>query len=253
MEVPKIIHQTWKTKDIPSGWKVSVEGWKKLHPNWYYHSTTDVDNRRYIVDNYPQYLKTYDNLPHPIQRADMIRYIYLYDMGGVYSDLDIVPLRPLSDYPFETDCEVYVCNSGNTKSVFTNSFMISKPKCRLWLDLLEHIKNYRKWPLTIRHLEIMYSTGPLAYTKVIKSYIKHGGRVCILPTKLFMPFSLVETETMDCKSIAIQKGYFNYPIVGNSWHSWDSKLINFFLLNKDTIILVLVLIIILYIGVKHKV
>lgn len=238
---PKIIHQTWKTNDIPEKWKESNKEWKRLHPSWFYHYTTDKDNEDYINMYFPQYLETYKNLPYPIQRADMIRYMYLYNMGGVYSDLDIVPTRSLEEYQFDPNFEIYACSSGNTPSVFTNSFMISKPKCKIWLELLEHIKHYKKWIFTIRHFEIMNSTGPNGYTKILK---KNMSKVSILPSNLFMRFSSAETESLDCKKIALKEGTFNYPITGNSWHSWDSAFLHFICCHYRSIFFILIIIII---------
>lgn len=248
---PKIIHQTWKDENIPEKWLESSLQWKALHPTWLYHYTTDVENRQYVQEQFPKYLETYDNLPYPIQRADMIRYMYLYKMGGVYSDLDIVPIRPLSDYNFDPNYEVYACTSGNTPSVYTNSFMISKPHCSLWLDILEHIRNYKKWFFTIRHIEIMNSTGPGGYTKVIQ---KHLPKVFTLPSKLFMRFSSADTEEMDCKEVALKEGAYNYPLVGNSWHSWDSTMIHYILLYRKslTIFFVILIFYIIYRTIKKK-
>lgn len=246
---PKIIHQTWKNNDIPEHWKESFIQWQKLHPDWYYHYTTDFDNRSYVVQYFPQYLETYDNLPYSIQRADMIRYMYLYNMGGVYSDLDIVPTRPLSDYNFEPDYEIYAVPSRTTPNVFTNSLMISKPKCKIWLELLDYIKEYEKWPLTIRYVEIMYSTGPSAYSIVINRYLD---RVSILPAKLFMRFSLEETLYSDCKNIAIKENIYNYAVPGNSWHTLDGEIIIFLFINMKYILLIISLILIVYLMYRIK-
>ena len=78
---PKIIHQTWKTKEMPEKWKKSPEMWKKFHPDWEYKLWTDEDNRSFIQDKYPQFLKLFDSYPHGIQRADFIRYFILKDFG----------------------------------------------------------------------------------------------------------------------------------------------------------------------------
>lgn len=237
---PKIIHQTWKNKDIPEKWKESSTQWQALHPGWRYHYTTDEDNRSFVQQEFPQYLDTYDKLPYPIQRADMIRYMYLYHMGGVYSDLDIVPLRSLSEYTFDQSVSIWACSSGNTPSTLTNSFMISQPKCKVWLDLLHHIKTYKKWFFTIRHVEIMNSTGPGGFTKILKGKSQVG----VLPSRLFMRFSSAETETLDCKKVALEEGVFNYPLVGNSWHSWDSALLHHAVRHQQTIIIVFIILLV---------
>lgn len=246
---PKIIHQTWKNNDIPEHWKESFIQWQKLHPGWYYHYTTDIDNRCYVVEHFPEYLETYDKLPYGIQRADMIRYMYLYNMGGVYSDLDIVPTRPLSDYSFDPNYEIYTVPSRTTPNVFTNSLMISKAKCKIWLEMLEYIRNYKKWPLTIRYAHIMYSTGPSAYSKVIN---RHLDKVCILPAKLFMRFSLEETLYSDCKTIALKEEIYNYAVPGNSWHTLDGEIIIFLFINMKYILLIIFLILVVYLIARKR-
>jgi hypothetical protein len=51
---------------------------------------TDEKSREFIATEYPWFIDTFDNYPHPIQRADAIRYFVLAHFGGVYLDLDDV-------------------------------------------------------------------------------------------------------------------------------------------------------------------
>ena len=237
MLFPKIIHQTWKTCSLPEAWKESMNQWLALHPDWSYHFTTDQDNLEFVEKHFRAYLKTYNALPHGIQRADMIRYMYLYHFGGLYSDLDIVPLRNILEFTFDNynGEEVFAVNSGNIKGIYTNAFMISKPGSKIWIEMLNHIQNYWKWPFTIRHLEVMNSTGPLAYTKVLNNNLQS---VYFLPDNLFVPFSSPEIDEYDCKAEAIKLGLFTYPIAGNSWHEADSTVLHY--VSKCIIPLILV-------------
>ena len=57
---------------------------------------TDEKSRIFIEAEYPWFLETFDGYPHPIQRADVIRYFVLAHFGGVYIDLDDVGLLSLS-------------------------------------------------------------------------------------------------------------------------------------------------------------
>ena len=34
--IPRIIHQSWKTADVPSGFQPWQESWKRNHPGWEY-------------------------------------------------------------------------------------------------------------------------------------------------------------------------------------------------------------------------
>jgi mannosyltransferase OCH1-like enzyme len=49
------------------------ESWKKLNPTWEYRFWTDADNDKFVKKYYPEFLKSYEGMPYPINRADMIR------------------------------------------------------------------------------------------------------------------------------------------------------------------------------------
>ena len=233
---PRIIHQTWKNNIIPKHWQISQDEWKRLHPDWTYMFWTDDMNFIYIKTHYPQFLNTYENFRYGIQRADAIRYIILKDFGGVYSDLDIVPNKSLDSYDFG-DQDVYLIKSANTPCAYTNSFMISKPNIPLWNDMIEYTTNYKpEWYSRGKHLRVMLSTGPLAFTRVISKY-EHT--ISILPATLFNSMSVKDIQDNMRNTTS-----YLYSITGNSWHEYDSKIINFFFTHHEILILIFILLII---------
>ena len=44
LRIPRIIHQTWKTKDVPSPLDQLPQTWKEYLPNWEYILWTDEMN-----------------------------------------------------------------------------------------------------------------------------------------------------------------------------------------------------------------
>ena len=86
--IPRIIHQTAKTENIPDQWRAYQDTVKSLHPSWEYRLWTDEANLALVSQSAPQWLQLYTALPRNIMRADMIRYIILQLVGGLYLDLD---------------------------------------------------------------------------------------------------------------------------------------------------------------------
>ena len=80
--IPKIIHQTWKTHDIPEKWKESPESIEKHYPDHMYILWSDDDLRNLIKTKFEWFLETYDNYKYDIQRVDASRYFFLYEYGG---------------------------------------------------------------------------------------------------------------------------------------------------------------------------
>jgi len=91
--IPKIIIQTWKTNTIPQRYMQLIESIKQYNPDYQYIFFTDDDIEDFLKTNYPEYYRTYLNLPITIQRIDFFRYIAVYHFGGFYMDLDMLCLK----------------------------------------------------------------------------------------------------------------------------------------------------------------
>ena len=163
-DIPKIFIQEWisfpnskgkyKTSDVPKHWKSSPESIKRLMPDWKYVLINNKIGDKLIRDYFPDFLKTYESLEYPIMKVDALRYAWLYIYGGVYMDLDIELTKPL-DKLFNQDADLYLVKSGNIGSVYTNSFLASKPRCKLWLDCLDEIKKPYKYWMIGKHFKTM--------------------------------------------------------------------------------------------------
>lgn len=95
--IPRIIHQTWRTRLIPVRclwWRFRL---RRMHAHWEYRFYTDAQCRRIIADRFPHLLGIYDAYLHPVQRADMFRVAAVFLHGGFYCDLDIRIHRPLDE------------------------------------------------------------------------------------------------------------------------------------------------------------
>lgn len=89
----KQIHFSWKTKEIPNKFKNWVNTWSLYNPEWNIKLWTDDDNKNFIRQHYHYFLDTYLNYSSNIERADSMRYFYLYHFGGLYVDLDFECLK----------------------------------------------------------------------------------------------------------------------------------------------------------------
>ncbi|KAL1992883.1 hypothetical protein VTN49DRAFT_3639 [Thermomyces lanuginosus] len=218
--IPKIIHQTYKTEDIPEIWREPQRSCLELHPDYEYKLWTDEKAREFIAKEYPWFLETFDNYPYPIQRADSIRYFVLSHYGGVYLDLDDGCKRRLD--PLLT-FNAWVRRTKPTG--ISNDAMGSVPGHPFFLRVIESLQNYdRSWFLP--YITIMASTGPLFLSVIWKQYMgspesEGTGRVRILMPEEYnsRPWS-----------------FFSHH-KGDSWHGQDAQLI--FWMAKNWIFLTL--------------
>jgi len=227
MLVPKIIMQTWKNEIVPDKWKTSVESIKKFMPDWKHVLMTDQDNLDFCKLHFPEFYDTFVKFQYPIQRADAIRYMWLYINGGVYMDLDLELVSSLEEL-FDQG-KIFLVPSGNVGSWYTNSFMASAPRQDFWLDCIEAMKKSTPWYMS-KHFTVMFSTGPGMLTGEIKKFNEPFVR---LPPAELMPCSV-------CENPCVRTGKYLRNLEGQSWNSWDSTVLNCFLCNWNWMVLVLV-------------
>jgi mannosyltransferase OCH1-like enzyme len=83
-EIPKIIHQTWKTKTLRPQQAHWSQTWCKQYTDWRYHLWTDEENDLFVQKKFPWFYPTYKQLTPAILKADSVRYLYMLHYGGLY-------------------------------------------------------------------------------------------------------------------------------------------------------------------------
>jgi len=92
MQIPKLIHQCWfGDEPIPVQFQAWAAKWRELHPDWDYHLWTH-ETARPMLKNLG---RVYDKVSLPVSKADLTRLELVYQLGGVYADMDVEPIKPI--------------------------------------------------------------------------------------------------------------------------------------------------------------
>ncbi|KAH3723780.1 hypothetical protein DPMN_049574 [Dreissena polymorpha] len=67
----------------------------KWNPSWKYYFWTHRTSRKLLEERHPELLTFYDKTLVPVQKSDLMRYVVVYEFGGLYADLDTSCLRSL--------------------------------------------------------------------------------------------------------------------------------------------------------------
>jgi hypothetical protein len=138
--IPRVIHQSWRTADVPrqvDAWRAS---WARLHPGWRLRLWTDADNRALVLASYPWLLDTYDALPAAVMRADVARLLYMHHVGGMYADLDFRALKPFDPLLAPATGAVVGAMVGDDwDQALPNAWLASPPGADFWLFALHHV------------------------------------------------------------------------------------------------------------------
>lgn len=138
---PKIIFQTWKSKDIiPDNMNYWMNTWKIHNQNYNHHLWDDTDNRNFIEQHFGWFLPVYDNYPKNINRVDAVRYFFLYHYGGIYADMDFECLQSFDSLLQKNNNFDIILGSMESQEYhqhnIPNAIMISKPKQNFWLVVM---------------------------------------------------------------------------------------------------------------------
>jgi inositol phosphorylceramide mannosyltransferase catalytic subunit len=174
-EIPKILHQTWRTVDLPSPYAEWRAGWIANHPGWTHRLYDDAAMQRIITSRAPQWLSTFDTLPQMIQRVDFFRYLAIYLDGGMYADIDMISYRSCEPLLAGATCVLGIENHISSQLQqklgyqrpwqLANFIFAATPGHPLLAALLEAIAMRATTPVTRDH-DIQEITGPRLLTRV---------------------------------------------------------------------------------------
>jgi hypothetical protein len=133
-KIPKIIWQTMKSNHVPSIMKGFSNSWIENNPEYEYRFCDDDEIIRFIKCEFPEYFEGYQKIQYGASKADLWRYLVIYQFGGVYADMDCRCLSPLRKW-IETDSE-YVTQLGVNHDL-CQWLIISVPKNPIFLRAAE--------------------------------------------------------------------------------------------------------------------
>jgi mannosyltransferase OCH1-like enzyme len=150
--IPKIIHQTWKTTEIPEKFRIWRESWVKTHSDWTMILWTDADNQLLIEKYYPEVLHLYKSFYLEIERVDFSRLLYLHRYGGIYADLDTYAIKYYqfllrNTEPLLNNDLVFgsLSEDPNFYHNIPNAWMASVPRDEFWKLAISQVRRRNLW------------------------------------------------------------------------------------------------------------
>ena len=183
-KIPKIIYQTYPTKNINSDIQNNINNLKKLNPDYEYILYDDNDIINFIKNNYSQHiLDTYNSInpEYGPARADYFRYLLMYKKGGIYLDIKSSCDRPFDSIINKND-EFILTHWGvgidawqeelkNKYGEYCNWNIIIKKNHPLMKKIIDqityNINNYNVRKNGVGKTSVLFLTGPVEYSKVI--------------------------------------------------------------------------------------
>ncbi|KAF3811083.1 Initiation-specific alpha-1 6-mannosyltransferase [Colletotrichum gloeosporioides] len=208
---PKKIWQSWKVAPFSfEGEQIlTARTWTDKNPGFRYEVLTDTNDMEYVEEHYgpegfdrPDIVDMYRHVNATIIKADLLRYMIMYAEGGVYADIDVEDLRPVSrwiperykeenldlvigveiDQPHFKDHPIL----GKKSMSFCQWTFMSRPHHPVMLKLVENIMAWltdvaKTQGVSISEIqldfdEVISGTGPSAFTKAVLEVMSSRSR-----------------------------------------------------------------------------
>ena len=218
-KIPKILHQTYSTRQIPQPLSDNISKIKKLNPDWEYRFYDDTDIVRFIKENYDsKILKIFlrINPKYGAARADLFRYLLMYVCGGVYLDIKGSLAKPLNSV-IRTDDEFLLSrwhdkNDEQHKGwgvhdepdherfeEFQQWYIVAAPGHpflkAVIQNVLRNIETYNPAFHGVGKPGVLRVTGPVAYTLAIQPILKlHPHRFVFSKSELGFEYSIFKSS-----------------------------------------------------------
>lgn len=224
--IPRVLHQTWKDRNVPEKFVKMSESWRKNHKEWEYVLWTDEMNRNFIRDHYAFFLPVYDGYKAHIQRVDAVRYFILYKYGGFFIDMDFECLTNMESLLGNSKCVFGKeperhCIIHDKEIIISNAFMGAVPDFH-FLDCickeLEHDRPTTDHP----NNRVLETTGPFMLSRLYMNYERKED-IKLLEADLIYPLTIEELEDLNngvgnqAAQQKLEKAYGVHHYAGTWW------------------------------------
>lgn len=174
MSIPKIIHQTFKSAELPFLTRWHITRFRKKNPEYRYEFYDDQRIDDFLLKEFgAEILSLYKRINIGAAKADFFRYAVLYKKGGVYVDIDSGIKGKLDSFILHDD--VAVITKEGDPDLFAQWALVyaaGHPFLKQTIALvLENIR-LNKYPHDVHRM-----TGPSAYTEAIRLSLQNDPEI----------------------------------------------------------------------------
>ncbi|NBX27042.1 MAG: hypothetical protein EBR55_02145 [Chitinophagia bacterium] len=141
--IPKIIWQTYETEYelLPENIKSFRESWIKDYPEFEHRYVNSEQRKEFVLKEFGKnWHEIFINVPNNITRANLWMYMNLYVNGGIYMDLDCLPLQNINEWLID-EYDFIVWQDTSQELLFSIALVASAPKNPILKCVLDNIIN----------------------------------------------------------------------------------------------------------------
>lgn len=152
----KNIMQTYRNKEgVPIE---IINNIKDRNKDWNYYFYDDNDIKEFMLKYYGQdFVDKFNSYSYGAHKADLFRLCWLYQIGGVYIDIDMELLKPLDEIIEENNGFLLGMSEDNFSKRLFNAFMVAEKGNKKVKECIENIMKLDNKELKNNYLLILYT------------------------------------------------------------------------------------------------
>jgi hypothetical protein len=168
---PKILHQMHKSRaQLSPLERTLTERCREVNADFQYSFWDDEAMETFVALRYPEHHGWWSVMKPFIKKVDTSRYLLMHHYGGVYIDVDVDCLNPIS--LFAKDLPRGTAWLGGYPEPFQ---LMSDVNHAFWLHMIDSIHK------TLENADAWTSTGPSGLNDAATSYVRLKGRDVLMP------------------------------------------------------------------------
>lgn len=188
--IPYRFHTIWLGGELPERYKVNIETWKDLNQQYDFFFWGDDEAESLISEADHNIQQQYREAKNYGQKSDILRYLILYKIGGVYADIDFVCL---GDFEELHNVNFFAGICLEKEFQLNNGLMASNSGHRILENCLNGIEVNGHKEIACDATRTLYQTGPWVLTNAVNKYIFEDCERCpddvmFWPPNYFHPF-----------------------------------------------------------------
>lgn len=151
-----------------------------------------------MLKSFPEYYDKFNELPRMIMKIDMFRYFLMYKIGGLYTDMDYMMLRP---FDLLNKKIVIPCNREDEQGNPTclgNCIFASEPNHPFWKNLIDTLFTINRTKIDYNNDKnidgSVFGTGPVFVYNMWLEYSKLNNDIYVSKRSMFHPPTKHDTE-----------------------------------------------------------
>ncbi|CAL1169971.1 unnamed protein product [Cladocopium goreaui] len=180
--IPCVIHQTAKRHQLQENESLWAETWRAKNPQCKYKLWNDTEIAQLARTRSPALMWPIWEGLTPVQRADVFRYLVLWDQGGYYADVDAACTLPIDQYKIPKEASMIVGYEMGHRlkekrraeikfarmEQFQQWFLASAPGNPVLLRCMELIRQRYTWKIE----STLGLTGPGVFSDAVQEFLQ---------------------------------------------------------------------------------